>query len=63
MLTGSANLLKLPVIEDSLVGRTESIELHGFSQGEIARHTERFVDRLLSGDRFADHVSELHRRD
>ena len=63
LLTGSANLLKLPAIEDSLAGRTESIELHGFSQGELARHTERFVDRLLSGELFADHASGLHRRD
>ena len=49
LLTGTANLLKLPAIEDSLAGRTESIELHSFSQGEFDRHTERFVDRLLSG--------------
>jgi predicted AAA+ superfamily ATPase len=63
LLTGSANLLKLPAIEDSLAGRTESIELHGFSQGELAGHTERFVDRVMAGERFADHDSELHRRD
>lgn len=63
LLTGSANLLRLPVIEDSLAGRTESIELHSFSQGELTPHTERFVDRLLSGERFVDHTSELHRRD
>jgi uncharacterized protein len=63
LLTGSANLLKLPAIEDSLAGRTESIELHGFSQGELVGHTERFVDRVLAGERFADHDSELHRRD
>ena len=63
LLTGSANLLKLPAIEDSLAGRTESIELHTFSQGELGRRTERFVDLLLSGERFVDHTSELHRRD
>ncbi len=63
LLTGSANLLRLPAIEDSLAGRTENIELHGFSQGELAGHAERFVDRILAGERFANHRSELHRRD
>lgn len=63
LLTGSADLLRLPVIEDSLAGRTESIDLHGFSQGELAGHVERFVDRILAGERFAGHRSELHRRD
>lgn len=63
LLTGSANLLQLPAIEDSLAGRTESIELHGFSQGELTGHTERFIDRLLTGERFAEHRSDLHRHD
>lgn len=63
LLTGSADLLRLPAIEDSLAGRTESIELHGFSQGELSGHTEQFVDRLLAGERFTDHRSALHRRD
>lgn len=63
LLTGSADLVRLPAIEDSLAGRTESIELHSFSQGELNRHIETFIDRLLSGERFADHTSGLHRRD
>lgn len=63
LVTGSANLLTLPVVQDSLAGRTESIELHSFSQGEIASRTEHFIDRLLSGERFADHTSTLHRHD
>ncbi len=63
LLTGSANLLRLPAIEDSLAGRTESIELHSFSQGELEQRTESFIDRLLCGERFTDHTSELHRRD
>lgn len=61
LLAGSANLLRLPTIEDSLAGRAEDIELHGFSQGELAGHTERFIDRLLAGDRFLDHTSQLNR--
>lgn len=63
LLTGSANLLRLPATEDSLAGRAESIELHGFSQGEVAGHQEQFIDRLLSGDRFPGHASTLVRKD
>jgi predicted AAA+ superfamily ATPase len=61
LLTGSANLLRLPAAEDSLAGRAESIELHGFSQGELAGYREKFIDRLLSGDRFLEHTSSLSR--
>lgn len=60
-LTGSANLLRLPSMPDSLAGRVERIELHGFSQGELAGHSESFIDRLLAGERFTSHVSALHR--
>ncbi len=63
LLTGSADLLRLPAIEDSLAGRTESVELYGFSQGELAGRTEQFIDRLLSGERFAAHSSDLRRHD
>ena len=63
LLTGSANLLRLPAIEDSLAGRTESIEMHSFSQGEISGHTEQFLARLLQGDTFVGHRSRLHRHD
>ncbi|WP_278236129.1 ATP-binding protein [Isoptericola sp. AK164] len=63
LLTGSADLLRLPAAEDSLAGRAESIELLGFSQGELTGHRERFVDRLLSGELFLDHGGALERRD
>jgi predicted AAA+ superfamily ATPase len=63
LLTGSADLLRLPAMHDSLAGRAENVDLHGFSQGELDGHRERFVDRLLSGDTFAGHGSELHRHD
>jgi len=58
LLTGSANLLRLPAMHDSLAGRAESIDLHGFSQGEIVGVREQFVDRLLTGDRFLGHRSD-----
>lgn len=63
LLTGSANLVQLPAAVDSLAGRAESIELHGFSQGELAGHRERFIERLMAGDRFLGHSSDLNRHD
>lgn len=63
LLTGSANLLRLPATEDSLAGRAESIELHGFSQGELIGQRERFIDRVLGGDTFLGRSSDLHRHD
>lgn len=63
LLTGSANLLRIPATEDSLAGRAEGVELHGFSQGELTGHREQFIDRLLAGDRFIGHTSDLRRHD
>lgn len=63
LLTGSANLLQLPATEDSLAGRAESLDLFGFSQGELAGVTETFTDRLLAGDLFLGHQSNLTRHD
>ncbi len=63
LLTGSANLLNLPMVGDSLAGRTESINLYGISQGEINGHKERFIDRTLSGERFLDYSTNLSRND
>lgn len=63
LLTGSADLLRLPATEDSLAGRAESVELHGFSQGELNARREQFIDRLLAGDRFLGHASLLTRGD
>ncbi len=63
LLTGSANLLQLPATEDSLAGRAESLELFGFSQGELAGVAETFIDRLFAGDLFLGHESDLTRHD
>ncbi|MEU0316446.1 ATP-binding protein [Nocardioides sp. NPDC006273] len=63
LVTGSADLLRLPAAQDSLAGRAESIELHGFSQGEIVGRREAFIDRLFSGEVFTNHDSELVRHD
>jgi predicted AAA+ superfamily ATPase len=58
LLIGSANLLQLPATEDSLAGRAESLELVGFSQGELEGVTETFIDRLFAGDLFLGHESD-----
>ncbi|HEX2804838.1 MAG TPA: ATP-binding protein [Kineosporiaceae bacterium] len=63
LLTGSANLLRLPTMQDSLAGRAENVDLYGFSQGEIAGVRERFVERLLAGETFLGHHSDLTRAD
>lgn len=63
LLTGSANLLQLPATQDSLAGRAESLELFGFSQGEIGGVRETFVDQLFQGDLFLGHRSALSRHD
>jgi predicted AAA+ superfamily ATPase len=50
ILTGSANVLTVPRLSDSLAGRMEIIRLHPLSQAELARGPARFLDRLLAGD-------------
>ena len=61
LLTGSAQILALPRLSDSLAGRMEIIELWPFSQGEIKRNRERFIDNLLLGEPFR-HKSSLDKR-
>lgn len=51
VLTGSANLLRLPGAQDSLAGRAMTARLHPFSQGELEGHKEDWVSWLLSPDR------------
>jgi uncharacterized protein len=48
LLTGSADVLSLPTISESLAGRMEPITLWPFSQGEIAGEQESFVDSLFA---------------
>lgn len=49
-LTGSANLLEMKQVKDSLAGRAEYLRLHPFSQGELVGHRETFVARLANGE-------------
>jgi uncharacterized protein len=48
LLTGSANVLLLPKLSESLAGRMEILTLWPFSQGEMRDVQENFVDALFS---------------
>jgi predicted AAA+ superfamily ATPase len=52
LLTGSANVLMLPQLSESLAGRMEIITLRPLSQGELAGRRERFIDRLMEGKKW-----------
>jgi predicted AAA+ superfamily ATPase len=49
ILTGSANVLVLPRVSDTLAGRIEVLTLWPFSQGELAGEKETFIDAVFSG--------------
>ena len=49
ILTGSANILRLPKLSDSLAGRMQILRLHPLSQGELNQHKSKFLDVLFKG--------------
>lgn len=49
LLTGSANLLRVPGAEDSLAGRAMTARLHPLSQGELLRRKEDWVTKVIEG--------------
>ncbi|UGT63919.1 ATP-binding protein [Nocardia asteroides] len=58
LLTGSARVLGLHSLPDTLVGRMETIELWPFSQGEIDGTPDGFIDTVFAeGDRVRHHSS------
>lgn len=53
LLTGSANVLLVPRLADSLAGRMETIRLHPLAQAELAGigdPSRTFLARLIAGD-------------
>lgn len=50
LLTGSANVLLLPKLADSLAGRMEIIRLRPLAQCEISGQLPDFLNRLFKGD-------------
>jgi predicted AAA+ superfamily ATPase len=57
ILTGSANVLLVPGLSDSLAGRMGILHLHPLSQSEIEGTNSRFLDFLFCG-RFRSGLSE-----
>jgi len=49
LLTGSANVLLVPRLADSLAGRIELLRLHPLAQAELAGEPPEFLDALFGG--------------
>lgn len=63
LLTGSARVLGLRNLPDTLIGRMETIELWPLSQGEIDRSPDGFIDAIFALGPELRHASDLTRRD
>ena len=48
LLTGSADILLLPKVSETLAGRMRIVDLWTFSQDELAGHRSRFIDACFS---------------
>lgn len=57
MLTGSANVLLLPTLADSLTGRMGILRLHPLAQCELSGKKPRFLDDLF-GDGFRTRITD-----
>ncbi|MEX0713777.1 MAG: ATP-binding protein, partial [Pirellulales bacterium] len=62
LLTGSANVLLLPRLSESLAGRMEIVPLWPLSQGELEGVQEAFVDRLFSNRFPTDTIGPVDQR-
>lgn len=63
LLTGSARILGLRNLPDTLIGRMETIELWPLSQGEIDGGPDGFVDAVFDQGPAFDHESDQDLRD
>lgn len=59
ILTGSANILTIPKIADSLAGRMIIHTLWPLSQGEIRNRKETFIDHVFSDHQFSTPQNKL----
>lgn len=58
LLTGSANVMLVPTISESLAGRMEILPLWPLSQGEIEGCRERFIEALFAAEFPSSPLSE-----
>ena len=63
LLTGSANVLLLPKLSESVAGRMEILNLWPLSQGELADYREGFVDRVFGGSALTAPEGMIGRKD
>lgn len=63
LLTGSAQILALRQLPDALPGRMEIVELWPFSQGEIDRCPDAFIDAAFARGPALTRTSTLRKRD
>lgn len=63
ILTGSANILTLPRLADSLAGRMEIVTLWPLSQGEIEGRRESFIDDLFTSGLRVGECSRMPREE
>jgi len=54
LLTGSARLVSLPSVTESLAGRVRRIRLRPFAQGELHTVGPDFLNRIVAGNPFPD---------
>jgi len=59
IMTGSANVLLVPKLADSLAGRMEILRLHPLAQDELVRSESRFLDVLFEGQFRNRHFERL----
>lgn len=62
LLTGSANILLLPQLADSLAGRMEIMQLRPLAQCEIAGHLPNFLTQVFSANLMESANKELYVR-
>jgi uncharacterized protein len=61
LLTGSANVLLVPKLSESLAGRMEILRIHPLAQCELAGRASHFLDSLFTGSFKTAHVPRLGR--